>query len=84
MKHYIKITFFIIIMLSNLIYAKPSDKIRFEASELTKLEYDFFTKIDNGETNDIEIHYDGFIIASGITDEEEFKFYRGKLNDIRN
>ena len=55
-----------------------------EADELTKLEYDFFTKIDNGETNDIELHYDGFIIASGITDEEEFQFYRSKLDDIRN
>ena len=73
MKNYIKIAFIIIITISHLIYAKPSDKIRFSANELTKLEYDFFTKIDNGETNDLELHYDGFIIASGITDEDEFK-----------
>ncbi|MEI0604891.1 tetratricopeptide repeat protein [Brachyspira alvinipulli] len=84
MKNYIKIAFIIIITISHLIYAKPSDKIRFSANELTKLEYDFFTKIDNGETNDLELHYDGFIIASGITDEEEFKFYRNKLDEIRN
>ena len=51
---------------------------------MTKLEYDFFTKIDKGITNDIELHYDGFIIASGITDETEIKLYREKLNEIRN
>ena len=83
MKHYIKIILFLILFSYSVIYSKPSDKIKFEAGELTELEYDFFTKIDNGETNDLELHYDGFIIASGITDEDEFKFYRQKLNDIR-
>ena len=48
------------------------------------MEFDFFTKIDKGQTNDIELHYDGFIIASGITDEDKFKLYKEKLNDIRN
>ena len=42
-----------------------ANKIKFEAGELTELEYDFFTKVDNGETNYLELHYDGFIIASG-------------------
>lgn len=84
MKHYIKIIFIFIFSCYSIIYAKPSDKIRFEANELTELEYDFFTKIDNGETNDLELHYDGFIIASGITDKDEFQFYREKLNEIRN
>ena len=84
MKHCIKTILLFFILTYSVIYAKPSDKIRFDSDELTKLEYDFFTKIDNGETNDLELHYDGFIIASGITDEEEFKFYRGKLDEIRN
>ena len=84
MKHCIKTILLFLILTYSIIYAKPSDKIRFDSHELTKLEYDFFTKIDNGETNDLELHYDGFIIASGITDEEEFKFYRGKLDEIRN
>ncbi|MEI0567175.1 tetratricopeptide repeat protein [Brachyspira pulli] len=83
MKSYIKILLFLIFVSYSIIYAKPSDKIRFDADELTELEYDFFTKIDNGETNDLEIHYDGFIIASGITDKDEFDFFRGKLNEIR-
>ncbi|MEI0446369.1 hypothetical protein R4J03_04830 [Brachyspira intermedia] len=83
MKHCIKIILFLILFSYSVIYSKPSDKIKFEAGELTELEYDFFTKVDNGETNDLELHYDGFIIASGITDEDEFKFYRQKLNDIR-
>ncbi|PCG19333.1 hypothetical protein [Brachyspira sp. G79] len=84
MKYYIKTILLFFILTYSIIYAKPSDKIRFDSNELTELEYDFFTKIDNGETNDLELHYDGFIIASGITDEEEFKFYRGKLDEIRN
>ncbi|WP_300753792.1 hypothetical protein [uncultured Brachyspira sp.] len=84
MKHCIKTILLFFILTYSIIYAKPSDKIRFDSNELTELEYDFFTKIDNGETNDLELHYDGFIIASGITDEEEFKFYRGKLDEIRN
>lgn len=84
MKYCIKTILLFFILTYSVIYAKPSDKIRFDSDELTKLEYDFFTKIDNGETNDLELHYDGFIIASGITDEEEFKFYRGKLDEIRN
>ena len=84
MEHCIKTILLFFILTYSVIYAKPSDKIRFDSDELTKLEYDFFTKIDNGETNDLELHYDGFIIASGITDEEEFKFYRGKLDEIRN
>ncbi|MDO6992708.1 hypothetical protein Q5M87_01680 [Brachyspira innocens] len=84
MKHCIKTILLFLILTYSIIYAKPSDKIRFDSHELTELEYDFFTKIDNGETNDLELHYDGFIIASGITDEEEFKFYRGKLDEIRN
>ncbi|PPS21850.1 hypothetical protein DJ52_08355, partial [Brachyspira murdochii] len=84
MKYYIKTILLFLILTYSVIYAKPSDKIRFDSDELTELEYDFFTKIDNGETNDLELHYDGFIIASGITDEEEFKFYRGKLDEIRN
>lgn len=84
MKHCIKTILLFFILTYSVIYAKPSDKIRFDSDELTKLEYDFFTKIDNGETNDLKLHYDGFIIASGITDEEEFKFYRGKLDEIRN
>ncbi|WP_157153416.1 tetratricopeptide repeat protein [Brachyspira murdochii] len=84
MKHCIKTILLFFILTYSVIYAKPSDKIRFDSDELTELEYDFFTKIDNGETNDLELHYDGFIIASGITDEEEFKFYRGKLDEIRN
>ena len=84
MKHCIKTILLFLILTYSIIYAKPSDKIRFDSDELTELEYDFFTKIDNGETNDLELHYDGFIIASGITDEEEFKFYRGKLDEIRN
>ncbi|MEI0525577.1 hypothetical protein R4K54_06580 [Brachyspira murdochii] len=83
MKYYIKTILLFLILTYSVIYAKPSDKIRFDSDELTELEYDFFTKIDNGETNDLELHYDGFIIASGITDEEEFKFYRGKLDEIR-
>ena len=83
MKHCIKTILLFLILTYSIIYAKPSDKIRFDSHELTELEYDFFTKIDNGETNDLELHYDGFIIASGITDEEEFKFYRGKLDEIR-
>ena len=84
MKHYIKLILFLLIFSYSIIYSKPSDKIKFEAGELTELEYDFFTKVDNGETNNLELHYDGFIIASGITDAEEFKFYRQKLDDIRN
>ena len=84
MKHYIKLILFLLIFSYSIIYSKPSDKIKFEAGELTELEYDFFTKVDNGETNDLELHYDGFIIASGITDADEFKFYRQKLDDIRN
>ena len=84
MKHCIKTILLFLILTYSIIYSKPSDKIRFDSHELTELEYDFFTKIDNGETNDLELHYDGFIIASGITDEEEFKFYRGKLDEIRN
>lgn len=83
MNKYFKIILFLLIVYSS-IYAKPSDKIKFTSSEVTKLEYDFFTKIDKGKTNDIEIHYDGFIIASGITDEEEFKLYKEKINEIRN
>ncbi len=84
MKHYIKLILFLLIFSYSIIYSKPSDKIKFEAGELTELEYDFFTKVDNGETNDLELHYDGFIIASGIIDADEFKFYRQKLDDIRN
>lgn len=83
MKKYFKIILFLLII-SSIIYGKPSDKIKFNSNEVTKLEYDFFTKIDKGITNDIELHYDGFIIASGITDETEFKLYREKLNEIRN
>ncbi|WP_295163249.1 lipopolysaccharide assembly protein LapB [uncultured Brachyspira sp.] len=83
MKSYVKIILFFIFSAYSIVYSKPSDKIKFESGELTELEYNFFTKVDNGETNDLELHYDGFIIASGITDEEEFKFYRQKLNDIR-
>ncbi|MBW5383794.1 hypothetical protein E6A46_10675, partial [Brachyspira pilosicoli] len=81
MKKYVIILLFIV---SLIVYSKPSDKIKFDETELTPLEKEFFTKIDNGDTNDIELYYDGFIIASGITDEDEFKFYREKLNDIRN
>ena len=44
MKHYIQIVFIIIIIISKLIYAKPSDRIKFNANELTELEYEFFTK----------------------------------------
>ncbi|WP_300370682.1 hypothetical protein [Brachyspira sp.] len=84
MKYCIKAILFLLIITNSIIYSNPSDKIKFEAGELTELEYDFFTKIDNGETNDLELHYDGFIIASGITDKDEFEFYRQKLNDIRN
>ena len=83
MKHYIQIVFIIIIIISKLIYAKPSDKIKFNANELTELEYEFFTKIDNGQTNDLELYYNGFIIASGITDKSEFEFYSDQLNKIR-
>ena len=83
MKKYFKIILLLLII-SSIIYGKPSDKIKFNSNEVTKLEYDFFTKIDKGITNDIELHYDGFIIASGITDETEFKLYREKLNEIRN
>ncbi|WP_295154588.1 hypothetical protein [uncultured Brachyspira sp.] len=85
MKYYIiKVVLFLLIFTHSIIYSKPSDRIKFEAGELTELEYDFFTKVDNGNTNDLELHYDGFIIASGITDKDEFEFYRQKLNDIRN
>ena len=80
MKKYVIILLFIV---SLIVYSKPSDKIKFDETELTPLEKEFFTKIDNGDTNDIELYYDGFIIASGITDEDEFKFYREKLDDIR-
>lgn len=83
MKKYFKIILLLLII-SSITYGKPSDKIKFNSNEVTKLEYDFFTKIDKGITNDIELHYDGFIIASGITDETEFKLYREKLNEIRN
>ena len=83
MNKYFKIALFLLIVCQT-ICGKPSDKIKFNSSEVTKLEFDFFTKIDRGQTNDIETHYDGFIIASGITDEEEFKLYKGKLNEIRN
>ena len=83
MNKYFKIILFLLIFCST-IFAKPSDKIKFNSSEVTKLEFDFFTKIDKGQTNDIELHYDGFIIASGITDEDKFKLYKEKLNDIRN
>lgn len=81
MKKYVIILLFIV---SLIVYSKPSDKIKFDETELTPLEKEFFTKIDNGDTNDIELYYDGFIIASGITDKDEFKFYREKLDDIRN
>lgn len=83
MRKYFKIILFLLTF-SCIIYAKPSDKIKFDSGEVSKLEFDFFTKIDRGLTNDIELYYDGFIIASGITEEDEFKLYRGKLNDIRN
>ena len=80
MNKYFKIALFLLIV-CHTICGKPSDKIKFNSSEVTKLEFDFFTKIDKGQTNDIEAHYDGFIIASGITDEEEFKLYKGKLTN---
>lgn len=79
-KYTVVVLFFIIIQ--NLI-AKPSDKVKFDSDEMTELEYNFFTKIDNSETNNLEIYYNGFIIASGITDSYEFEIYKQKLNDIR-
>lgn len=71
------------IIISTILIAKPSDRIRFNSYEITQLEYNFFTKIDNSDTNNIDIYYDGFLIASSITNEEEFNIYKSKLNDIR-
>ena len=77
---YILVASFII---TSILFSKPSDKIKFNANEMTELEYEFFMKIDNSETNDIEIYYDGFLIASGIVDYNEFNIYKEKLNNIR-
>ncbi len=80
MIRYILIALFIV---TYTLLTKPSDKIKFNSNEMTELEYNFFTKIDNSETNDIEIYYDGFLIASGIVDYNEFNIYKEKLNEIR-
>lgn len=62
--------------------AKPSDRIKFAPNELSGVEEEFFTKIDGGK-NDIETYYDGFLVASGIKDPQQFQAYKQKLDYIR-
>lgn len=76
-------TSLLLIIINIILIAKPSDRIKFNIGEITPMEFDFFSKIDKGKTNDIDVYYDGFLIGSGITNESEFKVYKEKLNAIR-
>lgn len=80
--HFTIYTIVLILSLTFSVFGKPSDRIKFKAEELTPIEVDFFSKIDLGDTN-IETYYDGFLIASGITNETDFLYYKEKLNIIR-
>lgn len=76
--------FFILFIFSFsiVLFSAPADKIKFKKEELTPIELQFFTKISEGNRH-IETYYDGFLIASGITNENDFNTYKWKLESLR-
>jgi tetratricopeptide (TPR) repeat protein len=65
-----------------MLYAIPSDKLILNKGDLSNIEVQFFKDIDDGELNNFSM-YDGFLIASNITDEQNFKYYQYKLLNIK-
>ena len=81
MKKYILIVL-LIILYNCFVYSKPSDRIKFYSNELSNIEEIFFSNVDENKI-DLQTYYDGFLIASSITNESDFLFYRDKINEIR-
>ncbi len=81
-KIYIFVLVFALI-LSQLATASTASKmISFDEAELTSLEKKYFYNIHKNR-NKLETYYDGFLIASGITENVEFEHYKGLLNKLR-
>ncbi len=81
MKRFVLIFTFMLIA-TQFVYSKPSDIITFDDSELTSIERVFFANIDRNR-NKLQTYYDGFLIASGITERADFEHYKNKLDALR-
>lgn len=66
----------------SLLYSKPSDRVIFQSGELTKLEAEFFNKVNIGDIT-LDTYYDAFLIASDIVHYEQFNKYKTELNSLR-
>jgi len=83
MKKYFLILLFISLY-SFLAYSKPSDRIKFYSDELSAIEESFFSDVDSDNNGlNIQSYYDGFLIASSITNESNFLYYKDKIDEIR-
>ncbi len=70
------------LLATQLLYSRPSDIISLYDSELTSVEKTFFANIDRNRDK-LQTYYDGFLIASGITEKVEFERYNNMLNSLR-
>ncbi|MGA2089914.1 MAG: hypothetical protein ABSH12_00440 [Endomicrobiales bacterium] len=62
--------------------AKISDRIAFDAGELSALETSFFADLDDGLLEQYTL-YDAYLIASGLTDQTGESVYRAKFDALR-
>lgn len=73
---------FFVLSFTKFIYASPSDRIEFYSDELSSLERQYFFNIDKNR-NDLQTYYDGFLIASSITNKNEYLYYKDLLDQVR-
>ncbi len=71
-----------VLLFVELAYGRPSKIIGFERDELTSIEKGFFNSIHRNR-NKLQTYYDGFLIASGITENKEFEYYKKTLDSLR-
>ncbi len=82
-----KLTLIFIISLFSILslYAKPSDELTLYNHEMSAVEKDFFNRVDRKNRNlDLNDLFDGFLIASCVTNQSDFNRYKSQLNRIRN
>ncbi len=82
MRKHIFVLIFILVLSSQFLYSSPSKVIGFEPHELTSIERAFFGNIDKNRDK-LQMYYDGFLIASGITEKAGFDHYKKMLNSLR-
>ncbi len=76
--------FLLSILSTILLYAKPSDEVILYDSEMSAVEKDFFDRVDKKDRNlSIDDLFDGYLIASSVTNQSDFNRNKAQLNKIR-